>query len=182
MDIIPATAEDYKQAMISLAPQGICWPREDDANWVKLWDALAQEFARINDRFNDLYNEAFPDTTTELIGDWERIVGLPDAFSDPDATLEERRAAVLFKLRARGGQSAEYIESLIEALGYPAKVYDTPFAAGVSRSGNFIFDDSWVNFFFVLIGGPVTDLANLEARIRSIQPAHVQSIFYVEEP
>lgn len=183
MDLIPGTAEDYKRVMIALAPQGVCWPAEEDANWVKLWEALAQEYARVNGRTNDLYNEAFPDTTTELISSWERIVGLPDAFSNPDATLEERRQAVLFKLQARGGQTVVYIEDLIATLGYEAKVINgVPFRADLSHADDFLFDDTWAHIFIVVVQNPVDNPELLEGRVRSVQPAHSKSIFlYVDD-
>jgi uncharacterized protein YmfQ (DUF2313 family) len=175
------TADDYKESLKSLAPKGTCWPTSDDSNWIKLLDAVAQEYARVDGRGVDLVTEAFPDSSDELLPNWEKLVGLPDAFSDPDATIEERRQQVLFKLQARGGQSEEYIESLIEALGYPAKIYDSPFCAGISTAGEFCFDDEWVNYFFVLVGGPVYDEASVEGRVRSIQPAHSDSVFYFED-
>lgn len=178
-----SSAADYKKALIDLSPSGNCWPTSDDSNWVKLLDALAQEFARVDGRAVDLYNEGFPDTSDELLANWERIVGLPDQFSDPDASLDERRAAVLFKLRARGGQTVEYYEGLLETLGYRVQIIDaTPFRAGISHADDFLFDATWVNIFLVIVENPVSDPDNLEARITSLKPAHSKSVFlYVDD-
>lgn len=179
---IGSTAENYKQTMIRLSPTGSCWPTEDGTTWVTLLDALAQEFARVDASAVDLLNEAFPDTTDALLENWERILGLPDIFSDPDATVEERRNTVLFKIRARGGQSADYFEDLIEALGYESRVSDIePFSADYSYAGDFLFDDYWEHHFLVLVEGPVSNEALFEARFQSVQPAHTISIFYYED-
>lgn len=181
MGTIGSSADDYKKTMIALAPKGDCWPTEEDANWVKLWEALAQEYARVDARAVDLYNEAFPDTADELLANWERIVGLPDAFSNPDATLEERRADVLFKLRARGGQSAEYYEDLIDALGYENVVEECfPWAADIGEAGWYLFDEAWLHHFLVIVQGPVADEALFEARFKTVIPAQAIPVFIYE--
>lgn len=174
-----STPDQYRQMLINLTPPGICWPTDPNTTWVKLLDALAQELARVDGRALDLYNEAFPDTATELLAHWERIVGLPDAFSDPDATIEERRQLVLFKLQARGGQSADYLEGLISTLGYLNKIIPaTPFKADISYADDFLFDETWAYIFIVIVQNPVANPDLLEARIRSVQPASSKSIFF----
>lgn len=183
MAIIGNTPTDYKNAAIALSPKGACWPTDDASNWVKLLDSIAQEFARVDGRTVDLYAEGFPDTTVELIGNWERVVGLPDAFSNPDATLEERRQAVLFKLQARGGQTVEYLVDLINTLGYQAKIIEAvPFRADLSCTDDYLFDDTWAHIFIVFVQNPVSNPELLEGRIRSVQPAQTKSIFvYVDD-
>ena len=74
-----ATAEQYRQALQSLLPPGPAFTREPNALLTKLLDALAQELYRADLRAAQLIDEAFPDTTTELLPDWERVAGLPDA-------------------------------------------------------------------------------------------------------
>lgn len=179
---IGSSALDYKKTMIRLSPTGPCWPTEDNSTWVSLFDALSQEFARVDASACDLVDEAFPDTTTALLENWERILGLPDIFSDPSQTIEERRGVVLFKMRARGGQSADYFEDLIDALGYASRVSDIePFAADYSYAGDFLFDDYWLHHFLVIVEGPIPNQELFEARFRSVQPAQAISLFYYED-
>lgn len=178
-----STAEDYKNALIALTPIGICWPTENNSTWVTLLEALAQEFARVDSRSIDLLDEAFPNTSTELLENWERVVGLPDAFSDPNATIEERQKAVMFKLQARGGQSAEYLSSLINALGYENEVLDpTPYVADKGTAGGYLFSESWTHYFLVIVHGTLTteQKATFEARFKTVIPAQTIPVFIYE--
>lgn len=179
MGSIGQSANDYLESLKALAPKGVCWTTDNNSNWIKLLDAIAQEYARVDGRGVDLLMEAFPDTSDELLPNWERLVGLPDTFSDPDATIEERRQQVLFKLQARGGQTAEYIQDLIATLGYESLIIDaTPFKADFSHADDFLFDDTWAHIFVVVVQNPVANHEQLEGRIRSIQPAQSKSIFF----
>lgn len=179
---IGSTALDYRNILIKLAPSGPCWSTDPNSNWVKLLDGIAQEFARIDGRSIDLVNEAFPDTSTELLENWERVVGLPDLFSDPAATLQERRNAVMFKLQARGGQSTEYIQGLIESLGYSNTTVDAfAFAADIGCADGYLFDDAWLHYFVVIVHDSVPNRTLFEARVRSIQPAQAVSVFIYDE-
>ena len=65
-----------------------------------------------------LLDEADPRTTLELLADWERVCGLPDPCSGQAATIAERRAQVVARLTATGGQSVAYFETLALALGF----------------------------------------------------------------
>lgn len=175
---IGSSADDYKDIMIKLSPVGICWATEDTSTWVKLLDALAQEYARADGAAVELLQEAFPDTTSLLLPNWERIMGLPDVFSDPDATIDERRSVVLTKIRARGGQSADYLSDVVQDLGYVNSITECyPFSADISYSGDYLFDIAWLYYFIVRVEGDVPDHALFEARFRSLQPAQTVSIF-----
>lgn len=176
-----STADDYKDTMIQLSPTGVLWPTEDSTTWVKLLEALAQEYARTDSSSVEFVQESFPDTTSTLLPNWERMLGLPDVFSDPDATIDERRNTVIAKMQARGGQSADYLSSVIDALGYVNSIQEcTPFAADISQTGDYLFDESWMYYFIVTVQGPVPDQDLFEARVRSLQPAHTVSIFVYE--
>lgn len=83
--------------------------------------------------------EAFPDTTTLMLPEWERAAGLPEAcFQDTDQTVEGRRALLLRKLTTEGGQSRAYFTKLAADLGYPEAYIKewTPFRCGRSGVGN----------------------------------------------
>lgn len=176
-----SSADEYREQLIKLSPQGQCWPTDEGSTWYELLDAIAQEYARIDEHGVTLLNEAFPDTTDALLSDWERTLGLPDEFSDPGASEEERRQYLLFKIRARGGQSAAYLSGLIDTLGYENEIQECyPFAADTGEAGGYLFDETWIYYFLVIVQGPVFDEALFEARFRSIQPAQSVSIFIYE--
>jgi uncharacterized protein YmfQ (DUF2313 family) len=130
------TRDDYRQALHALAPPGRALPTATGTSWAQLLDALAGELARLDGRAQDLRAEADPRTTLELLADWERVAGLPDPCAGENATLQERRGALVQRLASRGGQSAAFFRSLAERLGYTVTVAEyRPFLCGVSSVG-----------------------------------------------
>jgi uncharacterized protein YmfQ (DUF2313 family) len=113
------TAEDYQEQLLELLPPGPAWPRELDTVLAKLLLAEADELARADGRADQLLEEADPRTTSEMLADWERVVGLPDECMDLGPTPEERRQRLHQKLAWQGGQSAAFFLNLLEVLGYP---------------------------------------------------------------
>lgn len=114
------SAAQYRQQLQALLPQGIAWPREDAAPLTRLLDGFSDELGRLDARAEQLVREANPRTTLELLPDWERVAGLPDActVSPTEKTIEQRRAALLRKLASLGGQSRAYFVSLCSVLGF----------------------------------------------------------------
>ncbi len=113
------TARNYREQMQALLPSGPAWPRHDDATLTKALDALAEEFARIGVRAEELPIEILPNTTTELITDWERVMALPDeCVGQLEETLAKRRSAVVAKLTGGGSAAIDYYIALALQLGY----------------------------------------------------------------
>lgn len=108
--------------------------------------ALALDRAQ-NNAFR-LFLNMFPDTCYELLADWERIYGLaPDA----GASTGVRRAALLAKIRAKGGLSRPFFTGLAATLGYEIEIGEPAmFMAGWSRAGELLNNADivyvwWVN-------------------------------------
>jgi uncharacterized protein YmfQ (DUF2313 family) len=118
------TAADYLSQLQALLPRGPAWTRSQTAALTLLLQALADEFARVERRVDDLLNEADPRTTSELLYDWERVAGLPDSCVTIDQTIEQRRSALVSKLTMVGGQSRAYFITLADAMGYPNATID----------------------------------------------------------
>lgn len=120
------TAQGYLEALLDLAPRGLYWTRQDrTTRWARKVKALAEEMARADGRLLDLLDEADPQTTDELLGDLERLYGLPDPCVTPaPSTKAERRAALAGRMAAQGGQTPEYFISVALALGYVATIYE----------------------------------------------------------
>lgn len=118
------TADDYLQHLQALLPQGPAWPRAADADLTKLLRAFADEFERVDFRVDGVFNEFDPRTTSELISDWERVAALPDPCVTSDQSIEQRRAALVSKLIAQGGQSRQYFIDMAGSMGYPAATVD----------------------------------------------------------
>jgi uncharacterized protein YmfQ (DUF2313 family) len=114
------TADQYLAQLQALLPSGAAWTREPDADLTNAMLAIATELARIDARLDDLVNEGDVRTATELITDWERVLGLPDdCMANTVLTLAQRRLLALQRLVEEGGQSAAYYIGLAELLGEP---------------------------------------------------------------
>lgn len=133
-----ASPGDYRAAALTLLPQGRAWPTDEpDSALARAWAAVADGYARHHARTLDLlHGESDPAAAFELLPEWERTAGLPDDCAPADATLEERRAALVARLAGRGGQTVGYFEALAAALGYDATVTERrPFTCGRSQCG-----------------------------------------------
>ncbi len=109
---------DYRSALQALFPRGRVWPRDLDATQAATLGGLARAFARANGDAAALLVDAFPSTTAELLPEWESSLGLPDPCAGVQPTVQTRRAQVIARLTALGGQSVDYFISLAQALGY----------------------------------------------------------------
>ena len=117
------SARQYREQMQALLPGGSAWPRADDALLTQTLDALAEEYARIGERAASMIAEFIPSSTTEMITEWERVMGLPDpCVGVLEGTLARRRAAVVAKLNGGGSASKAYYIALAAALGYTVTI------------------------------------------------------------
>lgn len=190
------TLEQYLRHLQALMPRGRAWPTEDGAALTQLLAGFSGGLSRNHNRAVDLIDEADPRTTIELLGEWERICGLPDGCSASGAaTLAERRDAVVAKITGRGGQSRQYFIDLAGALGYAVSITEHgPFLAGISTAGDPVNIEAWRFVFTVhaatatvrdfragasAAGEPLRTWGNtaLECAITANKPAHTNVIF-----
>lgn len=187
----PYSATDYASQLAQLLPQGAAWPREQDTVLATLLTALAQEPARLDAALHALLTELDPAQALLLLMEWEAMCGLPDECSQPGETLAERRAAVVAKLSAQGGQTPEYFSELATLLcGASCTVREyRPFRVGGSAAGDALTGGDWVHTFTVqapetpirsfrtgqsAAGEPLRKWGNerLECILRRLAPAH----------
>lgn len=185
------TRDQYRQQLKALLPPGKALPREPGTTLDALLDAMAAELVRIDDRADDLIDEAIPSTTSELLADWERVAGLPDpCVADQVQNRAQRRAALVSKLASRGGQSAAYFIAVAAALGFEVTITEfRPFRAGMSYAGDALTNGDWVFTWRVnaptvtisefkagqnTVGDPLRSWGNdlLECRLGHNKPAH----------
>jgi uncharacterized protein YmfQ (DUF2313 family) len=190
------TADDYRRQMQALLPRGMAWSLSPLSWLTRLLSGLSPEFARIHGRVLDLIRESDPRTTIEMLGDWERALGLPDNCSSTLApTLQGRRDDVLNKLVSLGGQSRAYYIAVAARLGYTITIEEfRPFRVGRSRVGERIYDLDWT--WVWRVNGPPVAIRHfrvgqsrmgerlrswgnsaLECRLNQIKPAHTRIIF-----
>lgn len=83
-------------------------------------EADGRALDRVQADAHALAAELDPESTAALLPDWERVFGLPDPCMEGEAQMQEqRRAALVAKVVAQGGQDGPYFVRLAEALGYP---------------------------------------------------------------
>lgn len=106
---------------VSYDPMGPAISAQLDAEGAALDDALAASLR--------VLATITPDGDTELLPDWERVYGLPDAcLADIDSSVSSRVAAVIDKIRRGGGMSRQFFIDLAAALGYAISIVEfSPF-------------------------------------------------------
>lgn len=139
---------DYLRQLQALLPPGPAWPKDDNALLTRLLSGLSEELARVDGRAWQIAEEADPRTVAELFADWERVAGLPDACAvafGGTQTVAQRRAALVGRLAALGGQSPAYFIALAASIGYAITI--TEFRAHtVEDDVNYALYDSAWNF------------------------------------
>lgn len=141
-DPVPAGfgAADYAAGMAELMPIGEAWQLSEAAPLADLTAALAVEFARLDARAASLVEESEPRVASELLSDWERVLGLPDPCVTTFQGNQERRQAITGRLQPALSPSRAFFIALATALGYEITIdeFRSPAeadAAGISYTG-----------------------------------------------
>ncbi len=192
----PHSASDYAAQFAQLLPQGAAWNTEEGTVLAELLAALAQDLARLDAALCRLLDELDPQRTLLLLPEWEAMCGLPDQCSQPGETVAERRAAVVAKLTAQGGQTPAYFAELATMLsGAVCTVREyRPFRVGISCVGEPLSNGDWQHAFTIeapetpirtfcvgqsCVGEALRSWGNerLECTIRRLAPAHTIPTF-----
>lgn len=136
-----------------------------------------------------------PDGDTELLPDWERVYGLPDAcLADIDSSVSSRVASVIDKIRRGGGLSRQFFIDLAAALGYAISIIEfSPFT--VSSPVTYPLHDTDSQYYwqvtlptatpprpFSVLDSVMTPLVVyqtglLECLLQKLKPAHTELLF-----
>lgn len=129
---------DYADAMATLLPRGIAWPRDDDSELMKTVSGLAQIFGFVDERQSDLLEiETDPRQTIEMLPDWERNWGLPEECIAEPQTIGDRQKVLVGKMTLLGGQSRAFYIAVAADLGHEIHIEEyAPFMCGISRCGD----------------------------------------------
>lgn len=147
----------YREMLAALLPRGRAWPRDPHSVNMRLLHSEADELARIDARASDLLEESDPGTALELLGDWERVAGLPDACTPAPDSIAERRAALIARLTGQGGQTPAYFVELAASIGYVITIDEfRPFRAGM-RCGERLYDTAWAHAWRVNVQPAAVD-------------------------
>lgn len=137
--------------------------------------------------------EMFPDQTSALLADWERVLNITPG---PDDPVQLRRDRIVRMLRAKGGLSRSYFIGLAQTLGYEIEIEEpVPFMAGWGTAGDDIFASAVISQWGVIIKNqPIyaflagesvageslcwwNPQAFLEDLIKELKPAHTTVYF-----
>lgn len=190
----------YLQQLQGYLPPGQAWTRARSADLTKVLNIIAAELARVDARVQDLFDEADPRTTDEMLTDWEHEYGLPDACTPTAITRQERIDALVEKYRRIGGQSPPYFIALAARLGYQIEIEEyRPFICGWSECGEALNGPDEVRYQWTVrvLGARLIDFycgvsecgdalgdfrraEDLECLLRLLQPAHTHLIVTYE--
>ena len=113
----PVNREAYRAQLHALLPAGRAWPEEAGTTLDALVRAITDELADVDLSDARLLDEVRPDTTVDLLPDWERVLGLPDSCSQLGSNLAIRRASLLAKLIAQPTMNPSAYETVAEEFG-----------------------------------------------------------------
>lgn len=126
--------------------------------------------------------ETSPVSSEQLLSDYERVFGLPDQCRPQlPASLIERRANVRQKMVARGGQSRDYFQSMLDALGLDARILEfSPHTVNHDVDAH-IYSLPWIFAWEIVVnraGSTVSpEAVALECQIKRLKPAHTVVLF-----
>lgn len=110
-------ANDYKHALAQLYP-----PVSYNINgkqFLAQCEVDGKVFQRLEQRATEVLNVINPETSGQMLADWERICGIK---TDTQKTYTERVKRVIFQLNAIGGLSIPYFMQLAQSIGYQIEI------------------------------------------------------------
>ncbi|MEO0649375.1 MAG: putative phage tail protein [Planctomycetota bacterium] len=193
------TEVDYRAQALSLLPPGGAFSKDPDSTLARVYQALARELVRIEQRMQDALNEADPRTAVELLPEWEKAYGLPGGCSLQTLTPALRRQSLVAKVTSSGGQSRQYLIQVADAVGWPITIEEfVPFRVGspvgepLADGMVFAFEvhaPQYVPQFFQAGSSAAGDSLQvsgnelLECTIDDLKPAHTVALYvYDAEP
>lgn len=193
--LVIRSQDEYREALAGLLPTGGAWPRDPGSSLMRFLASLAAEMERLDARAAQLLAETDPASTTELLPDWERVVGLPDPCVTLAQTVAERRLALEGRLTSVGGQSRRFFIELASRLGYSITIDEFASSAAATAAGITFTGDEWASTWRVNVptivsitpfragagaaGEPLRAWSNevIECQFVRYKPAHTRVLF-----
>lgn len=112
----------WTNAIMAQMPRGVIWQRSTSLDLYKYAQGYAPRLERVEASADNLLLEMRPETTLQLLDEWEEYLGLPECVAEPVSNIEYRRYAVVEKYHRKGGLQAWNVQRLAEDLGFTVSV------------------------------------------------------------
>lgn len=112
----------YADQLRALLPPGKALADGGAGVLTQLLDGFSQEFARADQSAGNLVDESLPDSTLQLLPDWERVCNLPDGCTPVGQSIAARQQAVVARFIGNGTPSIPYLTNVAAQLGYPVTI------------------------------------------------------------
>lgn len=177
-----AQIDGYKRQLIGLLPRGPAFDGLPSTSWLaRVLEAAAKELATVELLSLDVLADLDPRTASGSLGDWERVLGLPDdrVLVIP-ATTAGRRTVITAKYTgAVEGQNYSFFYALCAACGrqlVSITLYaDEVFRVG-DRVGHRVYGAEFAFSMLLTLAPPATGAmaqADFERVIRRAAHAHI---------
>lgn len=158
-----------KNIIARLLPDGKAWEKVKQSFLV---EGIAWEVKRVSDSIIELTNEIFPQTTTNMISDFETMLSIDNS----SLTLPQRRSAVIEKLSKKGSFTLNDFYFAASQLGVTINiVIQYPFRVGINRIGDRLYGIEWQ--YVIFIEAPLPQNQILEDALNKIKPAWTSLVF-----
>ena len=107
-------------ALQALMPVGYAFTREPTSKLTALLQAIASQLAGAQIFVDALHAQLDPRAATNMLPDWEDLLGLPDACTPMKQTFVQRQQLAFGRLTESGGQSRAYFVDLAARFGEPS--------------------------------------------------------------
>ena len=107
-------------ALQALLPPGQAFSRAPSSLTTKLLTAIAALLVDAKVALDGLAAQFDPRRATDLLPDWEQLLGLPDSCASGVQSESDRQQAAFQPLTEQGGQSRAYFTQLAALLGEPS--------------------------------------------------------------
>lgn len=113
------TLASWLAALQALLPPGRAFTREPDAVLTKVLSAIAAMLLATQIKLESVLDQADPRLATNMLPDWERLLGLPDACTPAGQQVADRQRAAWQRFTEQGGASFAYFIGIAEQLNEP---------------------------------------------------------------
>lgn len=117
------SVEQWTNSIVAQLPRGVLWQRDTNLDLYKYAAGYAPRLEAAEVSAEGLLLEMRPETTNQLLPDWEEYLGLPEC-ADVKQTVDSRRDAVTEKYYRKGGLQTWNIEKLAADLGFDIEVQE----------------------------------------------------------